>query len=149
MQKLLCFKWSDTMTCTSSSYCSSSDFSCPLWLGCCTPAPKNLSGQESRQFDCVQSQRYSLWRNEVLFKQWDQLPSFLQLKSDTLVTLACTCKYEQTRAIFCIMHYRVMELKFCSDHNDTCNQKNIKLQLPNAKLCEALKCSCLSIFQLL
>lgn len=46
------------------------------------------------------SQCYSLWRNKVFFKQWDQLLSFLQLQIDTLATLACTCKYEQILELF-------------------------------------------------
>ena len=102
MQKLLGFKWSNMMTLpppiaavliSLAPYGLAAAFLLPK-------VPKNLSGPESRQFGCVQSQCYSLWWNKVLFKQWDQFPSFLWLEVVTLATLACTCNYEHTLELF-------------------------------------------------
>ena len=129
MQKQLSFKWSNMMTFTSSFYCSGSDFSCPLWLGCCTPTPKSSQKSvwpgEQTIWLCSEPMLFTLAEQDALqamgsvalvSSAWDwhlgYFSLYLQIWADT-------------RAIFCIMHYRVMELKFCSDPNDTCNQKNI------------------------
>lgn len=102
MQTLLSFKWSNMMTLpppiaavliSLAPYGLAAAFLLPK-------VPKNLSGPESRQFGCVQSQSYSLWRNKVLFKQWDQFSSFLWLEVVTLATLAYTCNYEHTLELF-------------------------------------------------
>lgn len=103
MQKLLSFKWSNRWLLPPPSIAAVLISLAPYGLAAALilpTAPKNLSGQECRQFGCVQSQCFSLWRNKVLLKQWDQLPSFLRLEIDTLATLACTCKYEQTLELF-------------------------------------------------
>lgn len=105
MQELLSSKWSNKMTSTSSFYCSSSDFSCPLWLGCCTPTPK--SSQKSTwpgEVALWLCQSSSLWQNKVLLKQWGWLPSFFWLEIDTLAASACTCQYEQTQQLFFASH---------------------------------------------
>lgn len=137
---------------STSSYCSTSDFSCSLWLGCCTPAPQ--SSQKPTwpgEWAVWLCQSSSPWQNKVLLRHWGCLPSFLWLEIDTLAASACTCQCEQTQELFFASHTvewkALMKLKFYSDHNDTHSQKRIQLQFPNAKLCEVLKCSCLFIFQ--
>lgn len=75
-------------------------------------------------------------------------PHFLGLR----LTLGYFSFYLQiqadSRVIFCIVHCRVTELKFCSDHSDTCNQKNVQLpDAPHAQLYEDLTCSHLSVFK--
>lgn len=143
MQELLSSKWSTRMTLPSSFYCSTSDFSCPLWLGCCTPTPKSSQKStwpgERAVWLCQSS---SLWQNKVLLRQWGWLPSFLWLEIDTLAASACTCQYEQTQELFFASHMiewmALMELKFCSDHNDTCSQKRIQ--------CSSLVLSCVRLW---
>lgn len=129
MQKLLSFKWSNMVTFTSSFYCSGSDFSCSLWLGCCTLASKG--SQKS-----VWPGKQAIWlcSEPMLFTLVDrgalQAVGLVALVSSAwdwhLVYFSLYLQiWADTRAIFCIMHYRVKELKFCNDHDDTYNQKNI------------------------
>lgn len=124
LQELLGSKWSNRMTSTSSFYCSTSDFFCPLWLGCCTPTSK--SSQKSTwpaDWTVWLCQSSSLRQNKVLLKQLAWLPSFLWLEIDTLAASACTCQYEQTQELFFASHMiewmALMKLKFYSDHNGT------------------------------
>lgn len=84
-------------------------------------APRNPPGQENEQFGCVRALAFG--RTRCSSSRWGWLPSFLWLEIDILAASACTCQYEQTQELFFASHMiewmALMELKFCSDHNDT------------------------------